>query len=486
MYKTAQPFNIDGELDTEWNPMPALQMEKWMEGLTPADNDSDLSATFRIAWDDDYLYTFFEIIDDHVYFTDNLSEPWALDCLEFYFDGDNDKGESYDENDFEWRYVYGWYDGGPGIIDAGTLSWLKTEFGYNFELAIPFDTVTFDGIEGHVFGFEVDISDNDEDEWQHVLRWWSEDAEAWNTPSIFGTAQLSTFSPINIAPVITSIKDIPNDDGRWVRVEFMGSVYDTAFTSTSGQYHVEIKRPTGWDVLELIQAMGLGSYTADVPIPDNSKSYDFRVRAVMLEGEFMSNIVTFPGTDEIPPAAPVSFTTFISDTSVEIIWEENTEPDFAFYSVYKGEDDSTFNLMSTTRAAYYGDAAVLPGHTYYYRISATDSSGNESEYSEIITVNITDIYENQLVPMQYRLLQNYPNPFNPETLIRYSIPEAGHVDLSVYNVLGQKVETLVSRQQAPGSYLVNFRASALAAGIYYYKLETESKFTLVKRMVLLK
>jgi hypothetical protein len=87
---------------------------------------------------------------------------------------------------------------------------------------------------------------------------------------------------------------------------------------------------------------------------------------------------------------------------------------------------------------------------------------------------------------QFRLNQNYPNPFNPKTVIRYSLPVTCHMDLSVYNLLGQKVVTLVSGQHTAGTHTVKWDATGFPAGIYFYKLVAENGFTQTKKLVLLK
>lgn len=89
------------------------------------------------------------------------------------------------------------------------------------------------------------------------------------------------------------------------------------------------------------------------------------------------------------------------------------------------------------------------------------------------------------VPAKYDLSQNYPNPFNPSTVINYSIPKSGLVTLSVYNLLGQEVATLVNEQQAAGSYKATFNASQFSSGVYFYTLKSNS-ITLTKKMILLK
>ncbi len=95
------------------------------------------------------------------------------------------------------------------------------------------------------------------------------------------------------------------------------------------------------------------------------------------------------------------------------------------------------------------------------------------------------------VPDKFTLYQNYPNPFNPTTTIKYSIPNIAGVEtqnlasLRIYNVLGEEVATLVNEKQAPGNYSVQFDASNLSSGVYFYKLQY-GNFVATKKMILLK
>jgi hypothetical protein len=89
------------------------------------------------------------------------------------------------------------------------------------------------------------------------------------------------------------------------------------------------------------------------------------------------------------------------------------------------------------------------------------------------------------VPKVYSLSQNYPNPFNPTTVINYSIPKAGSVELKVYDLLGREVMVLFNGFKQAGTYSVNFNASNLASGVYFYLIKS-GDFTATKKMLLIK
>jgi photosystem II stability/assembly factor-like uncharacterized protein len=89
-------------------------------------------------------------------------------------------------------------------------------------------------------------------------------------------------------------------------------------------------------------------------------------------------------------------------------------------------------------------------------------------------------------PAAFILEQNYPNPFNPVTTIRYELPVPCHADVSVYNMLGQKVATLVSEKQPAGSYEMQWDASKFPSGLYLYRLKSDIGFSMTKKLILLK
>jgi hypothetical protein len=88
-------------------------------------------------------------------------------------------------------------------------------------------------------------------------------------------------------------------------------------------------------------------------------------------------------------------------------------------------------------------------------------------------------------PKDFLLQQNYPNPFNPSTTIKFSIPEKTNVTLKIFNSIGQEVASLLNGQMAAGNHSVDFNASKLSSGVYFYRIDSPS-FTSTKKMILIK
>ena len=122
---------------------------------------------------------------------------------------------------------------------------------------------------------------------------------------------------------------------------------------------------------------------------------------------------------------------------------------------------------------YEGDQRPHPG-------TMPDIGADETDIiSGIEPVSTTTI------PNDYNLYQNYPNPFNPSTTIEFALPAPGFVTLSIFNILGEKVATLVSEELTAGSYKYHWDATELTSGVYFYRIQT-GLFVEIKKMLLLK
>ncbi len=145
------------------------------------------------------------------------------------------------------------------------------------------------------------------------------------------------------------------------------------------------------------------------------------------------------------------------------------------------------------------DGAFLTEGTYYWRVRSVTTSGERSAFSDIAefstTASIATAIEDEIVPgdelpTSFQLLQNYPNPFNPTTTIEFAVPEASHVTLGIYNVLGQLVRTLVNDQVTPGVHRIQWDArdaggQGVTSGLYIYRI-TAGDFSQARTLVLLK
>jgi hypothetical protein len=150
-------------------------------------------------------------------------------------------------------------------------------------------------------------------------------------------------------------------------------------------------------------------------------------------------------------------------------------------------NDGTIDAITQNPVWVYSS----PG-TYSIKLTVSNGIDTVSKIREsYITVdNSTDIKSTGTgIPGKFDLFQNYPNPFNPTTKIRYSSPdhlgETGLVTLNVYDILGNKVADLVNEVQPPGSYAIDFNASHLPSGVYFYRVSAPG-YSAVRKMILLK
>ena len=133
------------------------------------------------------------------------------------------------------------------------------------------------------------------------------------------------------------------------------------------------------------------------------------------------------------------------------------------------------------------DSALEANTTYYWRMRSI-LGVNQSDWTEAksFTTGTSVSTQEDALPLQFGLAQNYPNPFNPRTTIGFVLPQAQHVTLEVYNLLGQRVVTLVDRPMGAGQHSVGFHAADLASGMYFYRLTGAQSGVQTKTMYLIK
>ena len=217
---------------------------------------------------------------------------------------------------------------------------------------------------------------------------------------------------------------------------------------------------------------GLTNYTA----------YYFRVTAVDVAGNVSgySDGVSSTPVDLTAPSAPQNLVAVGGDGEVTLTWQSNSEEDFSRYYVYGGTPpipvtviDSTVSITDTTLTL----TDLINDTAYWYRVTAVDTSGNESGYSNevLATPYVLALDELQGVPTEFALHQNHPNPFNPTTTLRFDLPEATDVVLVIYDLLGQEVVRLVDSYLEPGYQQVvwdgrNRYGREVSSGIYIIRM----------------
>ena len=141
------------------------------------------------------------------------------------------------------------------------------------------------------------------------------------------------------------------------------------------------------------------------------------------------------------------------------------------------------------------DSAVIAGSynstniDLVYLIYFTGSSDTANGVINLVKDNATAVQATNVNPNEYRLYQNYPNPFNPTTDITFSLAQESHVQINIYNVIGEKVRTLLNDNLSAGIHQVRFNTgsngNSLASGVYFYTIETPN-YKAVKKMILMK
>ena len=148
--------------------------------------------------------------------------------------------------------------------------------------------------------------------------------------------------------------------------------------------------------------------------------------------------------DNLHPGAPMSLAFNTSPGSVSLTWSGPVDEDFSYFNIYRQDILSNEPAMVfTTTDSFYVDQELEDVGAYEYWVTAMDISGLESDASSIVSA-VLSADEKMGMPTQFALKQNYPNPFNPSTQIQYALPSESRVVISIYDLTGRKVRTLVN------------------------------------------
>lgn len=195
-------LTLDGEKESAY--LYSYNVETVLSGdLLPGETPSSWSA----VWTNDYLYVHVSVIDQNLN-NDSGNSWWEDDGVEIFIDADNSKATSYDNNDFQWGFLWNTTDvveGGnnpTGSIVGVEFIIVETTNGYNLEVAIPWTTMTVSPEEGLIIGIDVAINDDDDgDARDNKYSWNAIEDAGWQDPSYFGEAVLATGPSLDVQTI---------------------------------------------------------------------------------------------------------------------------------------------------------------------------------------------------------------------------------------------------------------------------------------------
>jgi len=303
----------------------------------------------------------------------------------------------------------------------------------------------------------------------------------------------------NFIPEITSIMDVPDDQGGRVYVSFNASFFDngeeTGQSYSFYRYDNLESDSSGWVLLGSGDAIGDESYTYEATTVMDSTSEgdgmtEYKVVASMHAGIYHSEPMMGYSLDNIAPGVPGGLMAVLVDEGIQLTWEMSADEDFQYYMLEKASDEAftdpeVFEMIDIA----YLDLDYVLNESNYYRLAAVDHAGNMSDYTDVVDFAVLAT-DDQLTPEVFALHQNYPNPFNPTTQIKYDLPEDALVAINIYDLMGRSIKSLVNSNQSAGYRSIQWNATnnlgePVSAGMYIYMIQA-GEFRQTKKMVLLK
>ena len=334
-------------------------------------------------------------------------------------------------------------------------------------------------------------------------------------------------------PVLTSVRDLPNDEGGWVRVAWQASPYDLTGDTDLNDYALfrsvppnlaiaaiasgeatllaagEVPGPqeTGylftsqsdltyaWEYLTSVTAQHMfASYalplatTCDSAAAGNPQTAFLVVARSSMGGKYwMSSAMTGYSVDNLSPSTPSSFTGLYAAGTTTMHWTPVGAPDLAAYHVHRGARPSfTPDAGNLVAALTSTDLTDSPGSAYVYKVCAVDVHGNESPYATLVPSGTLAVDEGGAT---LAFATPRPMPAHRSVVLEWSLSQDGPVRLALFDAAGRRVRTLQDGPMSAGPHHAVFTlddaAGSLPSGLYLVRLEAEQR-TIVRRVAMLR
>ena len=215
------------------------------------------------------------------------------------------------------------------------------------------------------------------------------------------------------------------------------------------------------------------------PIPDSARGYAGITGTVTGNSGASNSRVNNASAAAVSAAAVPGSIVYATDQSGDVLG----------YGITDATGSYSISGLAPGSYSVTADAVGLSTSTTQSVSTSYDSNGNpvvgSVSFAMSAVTSVQQQPQSNAIPKSFVLSQNYPNPFNPSTTIAFSIPQGSKVSLKVYNILGQEVANLVDDYRQAGAYSVQFNASKLASGVYFYRLQAND-FAQTKKLLLLK
>lgn len=283
----------------------------------------------------------------------------------------------------------------------------------------------------------------------------------------------TTFIPLPTMPPLVAATPYPNRPG-WIAFKWKKVKY-------ADQYLIQLSHEQSFVALFYSDSTTSDTVKTVMGLDEGLKYY-WRVQAKNVAGSSSwsdSNFtILYAPTDLVLRRS--------ASKEITLTWNDHSTVEDGYVIERKQSPQTSFTVLDTLKGSgsEYVDKKVEQPQTYTYRIKAYTAFA-ESDYSNEASLFVVVDVTKEDIPTEYSISQNYPNPFNPTTRIKFALPQTSLTTITIYDLLGREVQTLIHKELEAGYHEIMFDANNFPSGIYFYKIQS-GDYVQTKEMVFMK